>query len=114
MPDEARLKQLIEETKTKKLDEFRSSLEEAVSKELCDILELTYTMAKPEDLPIASFPMKSQTWVIMESGLPVSEREHTRWVLGINTGSGDFHRSRHARGFNTRDDLLLLIDTLMQ
>lgn len=126
MSDDARLQQLIEEAKTKKLGEFRSRLEEALSTELCDILELSYSISKPEQIPTATFRANNVTWVIFPGSIFPGSRDAGGWVLlregsGQSRGSDDSHSHRqteaefssHRRGpaeFHSKDDLLLLID----
>jgi hypothetical protein len=105
--DEARLKQLIEEARTKKLGEFRRSLEEAISKELCDLLEMSYTITKPEGVLKATFSINNETWEIWpQPGGPAT------WRLS-HSESGQGHRPSATYGFNTEDDLLWVIGTLM-
>jgi hypothetical protein len=87
MSDDARLKQLIEEAKTKKLGEFRSQLEEAISKELCDILELSYNIRTPGQVPTATFRANNVTWAICPASIFPGSRDAGGWVL-IRDGSG--------------------------
>jgi hypothetical protein len=109
MPNDNRLKHLIEEAKAhqqeqhdEKLNEFRSSLEDAISTELCNVLGMTYSIGKP-GMPTATFLQNNETWTIRHGGEGV---ERWKWAIRRNgrviTSGQD--------GFNTKDELLLLID----
>jgi hypothetical protein len=126
MADDARLQQLIEEAKTKRLEEFRSRLEEAISKELCDILEISYSISKPEQVPTATFRANNVTWVICPGSIYPGSHDAGGWLL-IRDGSSQSRgpdashshrqteaeftsRGRRPAEFHTKDDLLLLLD----
>jgi hypothetical protein len=109
MSDDNRLKQLIEEAKShqqeqhdEELKDFRRSLEDAISTELCNVLEMTYSIGK-RGMPTATFLQNNETWTIQIGG---EGDDGWKWIIRRNgrvIPSGQ-------DGFNTKDELLLLID----
>jgi len=110
MADEARLRHLIEEAKTrrqghvdKQLEEFKRGLEAVLSKELCAILDLSYRRSIAGEKPTATFSAYNAVWAI-------SRRADGGWHLQVSRNGPVGIGAQPPRGFSTQDELLLLID----
>lgn len=110
MADEARLRHLIEEAKTrrqdhfdKQLEEFKRGLEAVLSQELCTILGLSYRRSTAGEKPTATFSAYNAVWAI-------SRQADGGWNLQMSRHGPVGAMPPIPSGFSTQDELLLLID----
>lgn len=118
--DDVRLRQLIAEAKHRReeqrlaeLSSFQQQLEETLSQDLCALLKLSYKLDKAGERPFASFTLAGWTWVIRRpngsmNGSMNLNGTSPKWVASLTSSAWN----REPIGFNTEDDLLLLIDAL--
>jgi hypothetical protein len=102
MADNPKLQQLIDEAKAHRqprLTAFQNRLEEVLSKELCEMLGITFGFSTPGDIPIATLTVKHAIWEI-------HPRDDGGWLIAINGRFG----SPGLDGFTTKDQFLLLLD----
>jgi hypothetical protein len=100
----AKAKQRREEQRQRELREFQQQLEDDLTTDLCALLGLSCKLEKAGEQPVAVFTLGGWTWTI---GRPTGSVK-SKWVAHLT--SRDWNRE--PIGFNTEDDLLLLIDAL--
>lgn len=100
----AEAKQRREEQRQRELREFQQQLEEGLSNDLCTLLGLSYTLEKAGEHPWAAFKLGGWTWKIGHPNGSVK----SKWVASLTSSAWN----REPVGFDTQDDLLLLIDAL--
>jgi hypothetical protein len=118
--DDVRLRQLIAEAKQRREEQrvaelrgFQQQLEETLSQDLCALLKLSYKLDKAGEHPSAAFTLGGWTWAIRRpngsmNGSMNPKGTSPKWVASLTSSAWN----REPIGFNTEDDLLLLIDAL--
>lgn len=100
----AEAKQRREERRRRELREFQQQVEEDLSPDVCALLGLSFTLERAGEHPMAAFTLGGWTWTI---GRPKGAAK-TKWVAHLTSHAWN----REPVGFDTEDDLLLLIDAL--
>lgn len=122
--DTVRLRELIAEAKQRREEQrlaelhgFQQQLEETLSQDLCALLKLSHKLDKAGEHPFATFTLGGWTWAIRRpigstdgsmNGSMKLNGTSPKWVASLTSSAWN----REPIGFNTEDDLLLLIDAL--
>jgi hypothetical protein len=105
----AEARQRADDTSAKQLRAFQQQVEEMLSRELCDILEIGYQGDGRTEPLRAVFRVGRHEWTLTEdNGTPAWE---VRFSPPLRV---DVHATQERFAFNTRDELLLQLDEALQ